>query len=71
MEAGQSPGQDGRRSQKCAAVERGNVLFEVAPLDPLILVAAPLIFASVALAACAVPAVRAARIEPAVCLRAE
>ncbi len=48
-----------------------SILFEVAPLDPLILAAAPLMFAAVALAACAVPAVRAARIEPAVCLRAE
>jgi putative ABC transport system permease protein len=48
-----------------------SILFEVTPLDPLTLAVAPLMFAAVALAACAVPAVRAARIEPAVCLRAE
>jgi putative ABC transport system permease protein len=48
-----------------------SILFEVAPLDPLTMAAAPLLFAAVALAACAVPAMRAARIEPAVCLRAE
>jgi predicted permease len=48
-----------------------SILFEVAPLDPLTLAVVPLLFAAVALAACAVPAVRAARIEPAVCLRAE
>jgi ABC-type lipoprotein release transport system permease subunit len=48
-----------------------SILFEVAPNDPLILAAAPVTFAAIALAACAVPAVRAARIEPAVCLRSE
>jgi putative ABC transport system permease protein len=48
-----------------------SILFEVTPLDPLILAAAPVMFAAVALAACTVPAVRAARTEPAVCLRAE
>jgi len=48
-----------------------SILFDVAPLDPLTLAVVPLLFAAVTLAACAVPAVRAARIEPAVCLRAE
>jgi putative ABC transport system permease protein len=48
-----------------------SILFEVAPFDPLTLAAAPVAFAAIALAACAVPAVRASRIEPAVCLRAE
>ena len=37
-----------------------SILFEVAPLDPLVLTAAPLMFVAIALAACAVPAVRAA-----------
>ena len=46
-------------------------LFEVSPADPLTLAAAPLLFAAVALAACAVPAIHAARVEPAVCLRAD
>ena len=48
-----------------------SILFEVAPFDPLTLTAAPVAFAAIALAACAVPAIRAARIEPAVCLRSE
>jgi putative ABC transport system permease protein len=47
-----------------------SILFEVAPSDPFAWAAA-IAFAAVAVAACAVPAVRAARTEPAVCLRAE
>jgi putative ABC transport system permease protein len=48
-----------------------SILFEVAPSDPFAWAAATIAFAAVAFAACAVPAVRAARTEPAVCLRAE
>ena len=48
-----------------------SILFEVAPFDPVTWAAATLAFAVVAFAACAVPAVRAARTEPAICLRAE
>lgn len=47
------------------------ILFEVSAADPLTLVAAPVLFAAVALIACAIPAIRAARTEPAICLRAE
>jgi putative ABC transport system permease protein len=47
------------------------ILFGVSPTDPLTLVTAPLLFAAVAAIACAVPALRAARTEPAICLRAE
>jgi putative ABC transport system permease protein len=48
-----------------------SILFDVAPPDPLTIAAAAVTFAAVALGACLVPAVRAARTEPAVCLRAE
>jgi len=48
-----------------------SILFEVAPSDPLTLAVAPVAFAAVALIACTVPAVRAARTDPAMCLRAE
>ena len=48
-----------------------SLLFGIDPLDPAALVAAPLVLAAVALAACVVPAIRAARTDPAVCLRAE
>jgi putative ABC transport system permease protein len=48
-----------------------SILFEVSPADPLTLAAAPILFAVVALIVCALPAVRASRTEPAICLRAE
>ena len=47
------------------------LLFGVAPHDPATLVAVTLILAVVGLAACWIPAVRAARVDPAVALRAE
>lgn len=49
----------------------GSLLFGVEPLDPAALFVSPLLLAVVALAACVLPAVRAARTDPAVCLRAE
>jgi ABC-type antimicrobial peptide transport system permease subunit len=48
-----------------------SILFDVAPFDPLTLAVAPATFAAIAFAACVVPARRAARIDPAVSLRAE
>ena len=48
-----------------------SLLFGVEPLDPATLLAAPLLLALVALVACVRPAVRAARTDPAVCLRTE
>ena len=48
-----------------------SILFEVKPADPLTLAAAPLLFAAIAAIACAAPAIRAARTEPAICLRSE
>src|SRR5258705_2133510 len=48
-----------------------SLLFGVEPLDPLALAVSPLLLAAVAMAACALPAMRAARTDPAVCLRAE
>jgi putative ABC transport system permease protein len=47
------------------------LLFEVSPLDPLMLGGAALLLALVAGAACAVPAGRAARIDPVSALRGE
>lgn len=47
------------------------LLFDVSPLDPVALCGAPLVLAIVALAATALPAVRASRTEPSVCLRRE
>ena len=47
------------------------LLFGVAPHDPVTLVAVTLILAVVGLAACWLPAVRAARVDPAVALRAD
>lgn len=48
-----------------------SLLFGVEPLDPAALVVAPFLLALVALAACVLPAVRAARTDPSVCLRSE
>jgi putative ABC transport system permease protein len=49
----------------------GSLLFGVRPLDFATFLAAPAILALVALLACAAPAVRAARVDPAVALRQE
>jgi putative ABC transport system permease protein len=46
-------------------------LFGVKPLDPITFLAAPVALATVALAACAMPALRAARVDPASVLRQE
>ena len=48
-----------------------SLLFDVSPLDPVALCAAPVLLAVVALAATALPAVRASRTDPSVCLRRE
>jgi putative ABC transport system permease protein len=48
-----------------------SVLFDVKPTDPLAFSAAPLLFGAVALLATAIPARRAATVDPAACLRAE
>ncbi len=47
----------------------GSLLFGVKPLDPLTFLAAPGVLAFVALIACIAPAMRAARVDPAVALR--
>jgi ABC-type lipoprotein release transport system permease subunit len=46
-------------------------LFEVTPWDPMILSAAPVLLALAALIAAAIPAHRAASVDPAEALRAE
>ena len=48
-----------------------SLLFDVSPLDPVALCAAPVLLAVLALAATAWPAVRASRTDPSVCLRRE
>ena len=48
-----------------------SLLYEVTPADPLTLVVGPVVIGAVALAACWLPARRAARIDPMVALRAE
>ena len=48
-----------------------SLVFGVEPLDPVALLVSPLLLAVIAVAACVVPAVRAARTDPAVCLRSE
>ena len=47
------------------------MLFEVGRADPLTLAAAAAAFAAVALLACALPAIRAARVDPAAALKGE
>jgi len=47
------------------------LLFEVTPLDPATYVAATIALGTIALAACAVPAIRATRVDPLVALRDE
>jgi predicted permease len=47
------------------------LLFGVAPVDPATFLAVSVIMAAVGLAACAVPAVRAARLNPVVAMRSE
>jgi putative ABC transport system permease protein len=47
------------------------LLFDVSPLDPLAVCAAPVLLVIIGLAATALPAVRASRMEPSVCLRRE
>jgi predicted permease len=47
------------------------MLYGVAPRDPLTMIGAPLLFCTVALAACWVPAARAARVPPTEALRSD
>jgi putative ABC transport system permease protein len=47
------------------------MLFEVSPLDPVVLLGAALTIAIFAMAACYLPANRATRVDPVVALRAE
>jgi putative ABC transport system permease protein len=46
-------------------------LFDVSPYDPTVFVSLPLIFAGVAVIACAIPGWRAARVDPTIALRSE
>lgn len=48
-----------------------SLLFDVSPTDPLALFAPPVVLAIVGFAATALPAIRASRTDPAVCLRRE
>jgi len=47
------------------------MLFAVTPADPLVFVAVPAALLVTAAAACAVPALRASRVDPMMALRAE
>jgi ABC-type antimicrobial peptide transport system permease subunit len=48
-----------------------SLLYEVSPTDPVVLVSLPLLLAGIALAACYVPARRAAKSDPLAVLRAD
>jgi putative ABC transport system permease protein len=47
------------------------LLFEVTPLDPVALIAAPVLLVAASALACYVPARRATRVDPAIMLRAD
>jgi ABC-type antimicrobial peptide transport system permease subunit len=47
------------------------MLFEIGPRDPLVLLGAPVLLATVAIAACVIPALRAIGVDPTAALRAE
>jgi hypothetical protein len=47
------------------------LLFDTSPFDAIALAAAPIALITVAIAACTIPAFRAARVGPAITLRAE
>ncbi len=49
----------------------GRLLYEVSPLDPVVLLAAPLLLAAVSLCATWIPARRAARVDPLAALRSD
>ncbi len=49
----------------------GGLLYEVSPIDPVVLPAAPLLLAAVAVWATWIPARRAARVDPLAALRSE
>ncbi len=49
----------------------GNLLFSITPTDPSTFIGTTLLLAAVSLAACYIPARRAARVDPTVSLRYE
>jgi ABC-type antimicrobial peptide transport system permease subunit len=49
----------------------GNMLFGVAPADPIALTATALVISAVGLAACLLPSSRAARVHPMEALRSD